>query len=231
MNNNNKKIQRKEKQLCSCFTWVFLVKSFLAETAWPFFLPWGFPGMMGELYLAPRECVCFTVCEYDLPAFLSDAANASNMFLFSREPESAVWQAVLYLPFEMSHGRSKHSSAISASECWQKKKGRQHEPPAHLRSALKCQSLILLSWKRLKSCWAWTSWLRVQIHTSFHRITEWPGLKRTTVIIEFQPPCYVQGHQPPDQAAQSHIHPGLECLQGWGIHYLFGKRIGFCFRS
>ena len=29
-------------------------------------------------------------------------------------------------------------------------------------------------------------------------------------------PCYVQGHHPPDQAAQSHIQPGLECLQGWG---------------
>jgi len=28
----------------------------------------------------------------------------------------------------------------------------------------------------------------------------------------------VQGHQPPDQAVQSHIQPGLECLQGWGIH-------------
>jgi len=51
----------------------------------------------------------------------------------------------------------------------------------------------------------------------FHRVTEWPGLKRTTMIIEFQPPCYVQGHQPPDQAAQSHIQPGLECLQGWGV--------------
>ena len=33
------------------------------------------------------------------------------------------------------------------------------------------------------------------------------------MTIEFQPPCYVQGHQPPDQAAQSHIQPGLECLQ------------------
>ena len=41
-----------------------------------------------------------------------------------------------------------------------------------------------------------------------HRIMEWPGLKRTTVIMEFQLPCYVQGHQPPDQAAQSHIHSG-----------------------
>ena len=25
-------------------------------------------------------------------------------------------------------------------------------------------------------------------------------------------PCYVQGHQPPDQAAQSRIQPGLEKL-------------------
>jgi len=33
-------------------------------------------------------------------------------------------------------------------------------------------------------------------------------------------PCYVQGCQPPDKAAQSHIQPGLECLQGWGIHSL-----------
>jgi len=29
-------------------------------------------------------------------------------------------------------------------------------------------------------------------------------------------PCCVQG-QPPAQAAQSHIQPGLECLQGWDI--------------
>jgi len=36
------------------------------------------------------------------------------------------------------------------------------------------------------------------------------------MIIDFQPQCCVQGRQPPDQAAQSHIQPGLECLQGWG---------------
>jgi len=36
-------------------------------------------------------------------------------------------------------------------------------------------------------------------------------------------PCYVQGHQPADQAAQSHIQPGLECLQGWVIHSLLGQ--------
>ena len=42
---------------------------------------------------------------------------------------------------------------------------------------------------------------------SYHRIIEWPGLERTITIIQFQPPCYVQGHQPVDQAAQSHIQP------------------------
>ena len=38
-------------------------------------------------------------------------------------------------------------------------------------------------------------------------------------------PCYVQGHQPADQAAQSHIQPGLECLHGWGIHSLLGQPV------
>ena len=36
------------------------------------------------------------------------------------------------------------------------------------------------------------------------------------MIIEFQPPYYLQGSQSLDQAVQSHIQPGLECLQGWG---------------
>ena len=38
-------------------------------------------------------------------------------------------------------------------------------------------------------------------------------------------PCYMQSQQPPDQAAQSHIQPGLECLQGWGIHILFRQPV------
>jgi len=45
------------------------------------------------------------------------------------------------------------------------------------------------------------------------------------MIIWFQPPCYVQGRQPADQAAQSHIQPGLECLQGWGIHSPLGQPV------
>jgi len=45
------------------------------------------------------------------------------------------------------------------------------------------------------------------------------------MIIEFQPPYYVQGRQPPEQAAQSHIQPGLECLQGWCTHNLLGQPV------
>ena len=38
-------------------------------------------------------------------------------------------------------------------------------------------------------------------------------------------PCYVQGCRQSDQAAQSHIQPGLECFQGWGIHNLLGQSV------
>jgi len=36
-------------------------------------------------------------------------------------------------------------------------------------------------------------------------------------------PCYVQGRQPPAQAAQSHIQPGLECLQDGASTTSLGK--------
>jgi len=39
------------------------------------------------------------------------------------------------------------------------------------------------------------------------------------MIIEFQPPCYVRGHQPLDQAAQSRIQPGLEVHDGTYVNY------------
>ena len=48
------------------------------------------------------------------------------------------------------------------------------------------------------------------------------------MIIEFQPPYYVQGHQSLDQVAQSNIQPVLECLQGWGIHNLLGQPVPVC---
>jgi len=36
-------------------------------------------------------------------------------------------------------------------------------------------------------------------------------------------PCY--GPQPAAQAAQTPLKPGLECLQGWGIHSLLGQPV------
>ena len=59
-----------------------------------------------------------------------------------------------------------------------------------------------------------------------HRIIERLGLER---IINFQPPCFRQGCQPLDQAldqiAQGLVQPGLEHLQGWGIHSPSGQPI------
>ena len=43
------------------------------------------------------------------------------------------------------------------------------------------------------------------------RITEWPRVEKDHNAHPVPTPCYVQGHQPPDQAAQSHIQPGLQC--------------------
>jgi len=46
----------------------------------------------------------------------------------------------------------------------------------------------------------------------------WVEKKRRDNVVST--PCYMQGCQPVDQAAQSHIQPGLGCLQGWGTHSL-----------
>jgi len=54
------------------------------------------------------------------------------------------------------------------------------------------------------------------------------GWKEPQWSSSFNPPNYVQGCQPPDQAAQSRIQPGLECLQGWGIHNLHGQPVPVC---
>ena len=59
-------------------------------------------------------------------------------------------------------------------------------------------------------------------HRMNHRIIEWPGLKRTSKIIQFQPHCNVQGHQPLDQDAQSHIR---QSKLDWPTYSLVS---GFC---
>jgi len=55
----------------------------------------------------------------------------------------------------------------------------------------------------------------------------WVG--RNPRVIKFQTRCHRQGHQPPDvaldQDAQGPIQPGLEHLQGWGIHSLSGQPV------
>jgi len=57
---------------------------------------------------------------------------------------------------------------------------------------------------------------------SYHRMA-WVAKDHNVHLVPT--PCCVQGHQPADQAAQSHIQPGLECLQGWGIHSLLGQPV------
>uniref|UniRef100_A0A8B9GBL4 Interleukin 13 receptor subunit alpha 2 n=1 Tax=Amazona collaria TaxID=241587 RepID=A0A8B9GBL4_9PSIT len=50
----------------------------------------------------------------------------------------------------------------------------------------------------------------------------WNGLggKGSSKLIQSNP-CHGQGHLQPHQVAQNHIQPGLQCLQGWGIHHLW----------
>ena len=71
--------------------------------------------------------------------------------------------------------------------------------------------------------------LRNPSFTQNHRITERPGLEGTPRIMKLQPPYHRQGHQPPhlilEQAAQGCIQPGLEHLQGRGIHSLSGQPV------
>jgi len=51
-----------------------------------------------------------------------------------------------------------------------------------------------------------------------HRIIEWPHRKDHNNHLVSTPRC-VQGLQPPNQAAQSHIQPGSECLQGTSLKW------------
>ena len=51
-----------------------------------------------------------------------------------------------------------------------------------------------------------------------HRHTERPGLEGTSRIVNLQPHLL-------HQAAQGPIQPGLEHLQGWGIHNLSGQPV------
>jgi len=58
-----------------------------------------------------------------------------------------------------------------------------------------------------------------------HRIIECFGLEGTFRGHLAQPTCSEQGHLQLDQVAQSPVQPGLECFQGWGLHYLSGQPV------
>jgi len=55
-----------------------------------------------------------------------------------------------------------------------------------------------------------------------HRIIEWLGLEWHLSPLS-STPLSCAGCHPPAQAAQGHIQPGLEHLQGWDIHRFFGQ--------
>jgi len=59
------------------------------------------------------------------------------------------------------------------------------------------------------------SMILLQAQTKNHRMA-WVEKDHNDHLVPT--PCYVQGRQPADRAAQSHIQPGLVCLQGWGTH-------------
>ena len=58
-----------------------------------------------------------------------------------------------------------------------------------------------------------------------YRIIKCFGLEGTFRGHLAQLPCSKQGHLQLDQVAQSPIQPGLECFQGWGLHYLSGQPV------
>ena len=58
-----------------------------------------------------------------------------------------------------------------------------------------------------------------------HGIIKCFGLEVTFSGHIDHPPCSEQGHLQLDQVAQSPVQPGLECFQGWGLHYLSGKPV------
>ena len=61
--------------------------------------------------------------------------------------------------------------------------------------------------------WDYSHTVEVELESQDHR-TAWVEKDHNDHLVST--PCYVQGRQPADQAAQSHIQSGLECLHGWG---------------
>jgi len=121
--------------------------------------------------------------------------------------------APLYWPQIIS---SKDALMVFPLSKWAHKKILKQERSFMYLFEMALRRVLIYIHNYCSSCWGEKY---VQI---FHCLHQWqpnvtgllsesrPGLKRTTMIIEFQPPCDVQGRQPPDQAVQSHVQPGLE---------------------
>jgi len=62
-----------------------------------------------------------------------------------------------------------------------------------------------------------------EVRESWNHTMAWVETDHTDHLVST--PCYGQGRQPADQAVQSHIQPGLEYLQGWGIQNLLGQPV------
>jgi len=58
-----------------------------------------------------------------------------------------------------------------------------------------------------------------------YRIIECFALEKTFRGHLVQLPRSEQGHLQLDQVAKSPVQPGLECFQGWGLHYLSGQPV------
>lgn len=81
-----KNSKKKSNFAAALLGWLFLVKSFLAEAAQPLFLPWGFPGVMGNCF---RLCGNVFVFLYPLLC-----VNTKN---WSEEHLQVSWRAWVHL--------------------------------------------------------------------------------------------------------------------------------------
>jgi len=129
----------------------------------------------------------------------------------------SLCDAVTGLLLSLHGGRGKSASSVCLSQESSADRRVQWRP-----GLCSCFGQRTWNWKGvsgfLDAAWTWA------LHRIIERIIEWPGLKRTIMIIESQPPCYVWGHEPVDQAAQSHIQPGLECLLGLEVFLCTSRR-------
>lgn len=136
-------------------------------------------------------------------------------FVFDRRGKGAAWWNSWVLEFGLAHLRSCSPSLKHEKVMW------EGSSSAYLRPSKWDSSLRNIMTTQLE----WITWNNLElweghcIHKN-HRIMEWPGLKTTIVIMQFQPPCYVRGHQPLRffaiyflvSAVVKEVHPRCICL-------------------